>query len=52
MDQIMLDQANMDLEEARKTALLRSGALGWEARKDEIKAEKQLQQAEKRCTLP
>lgn len=48
MDELMLDKANEDLEEARKIALLRSGAKGWDARKEEIKAEKHLEEAEKR----
>lgn len=48
MDRLMLDKANDELEAARKVALLRSGAKGWDARKEEIKAEKQLEEAEKR----
>ena len=48
MDLLMLDKAADELEEARKIALLRSGAKGWDARKEEIKAEKQLEEAEKK----
>lgn len=48
MDRLMLDKANEELEEKRKIALLRSGGKGWDARKDEIQAEKQLEEAEKR----
>jgi hypothetical protein len=46
MDKLMLERKNEELEEARRIALLRSGARGWEARSDEIKAEKELEAAE------
>jgi hypothetical protein len=48
MDRLMLEKANEELDAKRKIALLRSGGKGWDARKDEIKAEKQLEEAEKR----
>lgn len=48
MDRLMLDKANEELEEKRKIALLRSGGKGWDARKDELKAEKEVEEAEKR----
>jgi hypothetical protein len=54
MDQLVLGKRGEELEDARRIALLRSGARGWEARSDEIKAEKELEQAEEkyvgRCT--
>jgi hypothetical protein len=48
MDRLMLERKNEELEEARRIALLRSGARGWEARSDEIKAEKELEKAEEK----
>jgi hypothetical protein len=51
MDKLMLERKNEELEEARRIALLRSGARGWEARSDETKAEKELEQAEARYVL-
>jgi hypothetical protein len=47
----MLDKKNEDLQEARRIALLRSGARGWEARFEEIKAEKELEKAEEKYVL-
>jgi hypothetical protein len=46
MDKLMLERKNEELEDARRIALLRSGARGWDARSDEIKAEKELEAAE------
>ena len=51
MDQLMLQRKNEELEEARRIALLRSGARGWEARSQEIKAEKELEKAEEKWVL-
>lgn len=51
MDQLTLQKRNEELEEARRIALLRSGARGWEARSDEIKAEKELEKAEEKWVL-
>lgn len=48
MDGLMLEKKETELAEARKIALLRSGARGWEARSEENKAEKELQKAEER----
>ena len=51
MDRLMLQRKNEELEEARRVALLRSGARGWEARSEEIKAEKELERAEEKYAL-
>jgi len=51
MNQLMLQRKNEELEEARRIALLRSGARGWEARSEEIKAEKELERAEEKYAL-
>lgn len=44
----MLEKKDAELQEARKVALLRSGARGWEARSEELKAEKELERAEQK----
>lgn len=41
----------MELEEARKIALRRSGARGKEARQEEIKAEEAVKKAEELCAI-
>jgi ATP-binding cassette subfamily F protein 3 len=48
MNQLTLQKRNQELEEARRVALLRSGARGWDARSEEIKAEKELEKAEEK----
>ncbi|CAD6579895.1 MAG: hypothetical protein TREMPRED_002604 [Tremellales sp. Tagirdzhanova-0007] len=48
VDAILLDRAKISLEEARKVAARRSGARGKDARAAEIKAEEDVQKAEKR----
>jgi hypothetical protein len=48
MDGLMLEKKDAELQEARKVALLRSGARGWEARSEENKAEKELERAEQK----
>lgn len=48
MNDLMLEKKNTELQEARKIAQLRSGARGWDARSDEVKAEKELERAEQK----
>ena len=52
VDAILLDRAKISLEEARKVAARRSGARGKDARAAEIKAEEDVQKAEKRYGPP
>jgi hypothetical protein len=48
MNDLILEKKNTELQEARKIAQLRSGARGWDARSDEVKAEKELERAEQK----
>jgi len=43
---LLLERTRLQLEEARLTALRRSGARGWDARAEEIEAEKRVKDVE------
>lgn len=46
---ILLERTRTQLEEAQLTALRRSGARGWDARAEEIEAEKRVSEVQKQC---